>query len=122
MPIKAHAIGLGTPPLQASALIGGGNFALTATGSTLSTALLISASTNEFTTVATATGARLPAADPGDSVYVYNGGALALLVYPDVAANSISNGSAGVGFSVAANKGCVFRKVSSTRWGQNLSA
>lgn len=122
MPIKAHAVGLGTPPLAAGALIGGANSALVATGSNLAGSLKLSASVNEFTTVATGTGCQLLTADPGDNLYVYNGGVNALLVYPDSSTNTIANGSAGAGFSVAANKGCLFYKRSATAWGQNLSA
>lgn len=123
MAFKRNAVALGTPPRTASALIGGSSFSLTALGSTQGTALLLSASVNEFTTVATATGlgAQLGMADPGDDQYVYNGGAQTLSVYGQ-SGEGINNGSANAAYTVAANKGVLFKKVSPTRWSANLTA
>jgi hypothetical protein len=55
---------------------------LTASGSTQGTALAITASVNNVTTVATNTGVVLPIPSPGDRISVVNNGANALNVYP----------------------------------------
>ena len=94
---------------------------LTATGSTQATALALYADNNGFTTVAASTGAQLPAASPGDEVFVWNGGANALSVYGQTGEN-IGAGAANAAFSVAANKGCGFVKLTATLWAPNLSA
>lgn len=122
MAIIDHVIAAGMSPFAASAVVGGAATALTATGTTLGTALLLSSTNNFFTTTATSTGAKLPACGPGSSVYVYNGGAQTLSVYGNASTEAIANGSVGAAFSVATNKGCHFIRASATLWGQNLSA
>ena len=75
---------------------------LTATGSTLATALPLNARTNIVGTVAASTGVALPLGAPvGDIVFVSNGGANALSVYPATAAGVINGGSAGAAVSLA---------------------
>lgn len=124
MPIKRHLIALGTAPQLASAISGsaeGGG--LTATGSSITDAFKIGGSFAGFTTVPASSGAQLPVADPGDAVFVSNlSASQAVLIYPDAALNTIQGGSAGAGFSVAANKSAIFKKVTPTAWGANLSA
>jgi hypothetical protein len=80
---------------------------LTAAGSTQATAFTIGNDINQFTTVAAGTGAILPAGNAGDEITVWNGGANALLVYPPVG-GQVGAGAVNAGFSVAANKSCVF--------------
>lgn len=76
--------------------------AVTAAGSTLATATLLNAKFNNVSTVAASTGVALPAgAAPGDVVFVANGGANALSVYPATAAGTINGGSAGAAVSLA---------------------
>jgi len=73
---------------------------LTAAGTTQGTALALPADICKFTTVAANSGAILPAANPGDSGTVFNGGANALSLYPPVGA--IINGlSANTAYSIA---------------------
>lgn len=124
MAIKRHITALGTPPKLASAIVGAADAGgLTALGTNLATAYAIGGGFAGFTTVASGTGAALPLADPGDDVFVSNlSASQALLVYPDSALNTIQGGSAGAGFSVAANKSAVFKKVTATAWGAILSA
>lgn len=122
MSVTQRLMGSGFSALQATNVIGDFNSALTATGSTQTDALLLSAVNSEFTTVASGTGARLPASlSPGDQFTVYNGGANALLVYPPTG-ESIQSGAANAGFSVAANKPAMFIKRSNTAWAAVLSA
>lgn len=92
---------------------------LTGTGTTIADALPLTSLDNIFTTVASGTGAKLPAFDAsvlGGSVVVKNAGANALLVYPDSASNTINRGSAGAALSVGAGTSATFRKTTSTNW------
>ena len=95
---------------------------LTAAGTTLGTALALSADTNVIGTCASGAGVSLPACEIGDSVEVYNGGANACTVYPDTASVQINGLVAGNGFLLATNTMCYARRVSATRWIVNLSA
>lgn len=122
MTFKQNAMGSGTPALQAGALIGGAAVGLTATGSTQADALALQASNNQFTTVASGTGAIVPSyMQPGDIIRVYNNGSNALLVYP-LSGAAINNGATNAGFSVAANKSAQFVMLSPTLFGSLLSA
>ena len=76
--------------------------ALTAAGSTLATALPLSAKFNKVTTVAASTGVSLPVgAAAGDMVVVQNSGANALNVYPATATGTIAGGAGGAAVSLA---------------------
>lgn len=122
MTFKANLMGLGTPAGQAGAILGGANTGLTATGSTQSDALALSATNSQFSTVASGTGAILPSyMQPGDYCRVFNNGANTLLVYP-VSGAAINNGATNAGFSVAANKSAQFYMLSPTLFGVSLSA
>lgn len=124
MSIKRHLMGLGVPPQTASAIAGGAaGGGITALGTNLATAFQITGSFAGFTTVGSGTGAALPSVDPGDEVFVSNlSASQALLVYPDSSSNTVQGGSAGAGFSVAANKSATFKKVTTAAWGAILSA
>lgn len=79
-----------------------GSLTVTAAGSTQATATVLRGNVNHVTTVAASTGVALPAgAGAGEVVFVRNGGANALTVYPATAAGTISAGSAGAGVSLA---------------------
>lgn len=97
----------------------------TALGSTQGTALSLLASAVEFTTVASGTGALLPA--PGfrtsqaDTLFVINNGTNALLVYPPVGFK-IGTGSTNAGLSVGAGKSCIFMARGDGNYFANLSA
>ena len=58
--------------------------AITAAGTTQANAYVITATTNQFSTVASGSGAILPAGLPGQIVFVANDSANALLLYPPV--------------------------------------
>lgn len=93
---------------------------LTATGTNQATAYSLTASDNEFTTVASGTGAILYAGTPGDSQVVYNGGANALTVYPP-SGSSINGLAANAGILLPTNTSCMFKCLTSTRWTGILS-
>ena len=95
---------------------------LTAAGTTLGTALALSADTNVLGTVSSGTGVSLPSAEIGDSVEIYNGGANSVTVYPDTSSVQINSLSTGSGFLLGTNTMCYARRVTATRWLVNLSA
>lgn len=118
MTITANMMGAGTPPLQARTIVGGVVSGLIATGTTQADALALTiASNHHFVTVASGTGALLPAVfQAGDSINVFNAGANALLVYPNSGA-AIGSGAANAALSVGANKAAKFVCLSATLWG-----
>lgn len=98
----------GMPAAQATQLgMESGSGLLTATGTTIANALVLAASFNLFGTVAAGAGALLPYAEAQPPTVIYNGGANALLVYPQ-ATEIINAGAVGVAFSVAAGKSAIF--------------
>lgn len=121
MAIGQRVLGSGLAPLATTNIIGDVASGLTAAGNSQSTAYDLTAAISEFTTVAASSGAQIMATDPGDAVFVYNGGANALSVYGQTG-ESIQNGAANAAFSVAANKGALFIKVSTTRFAAILTA
>lgn len=121
MPLAKDLIGIGVPPGMAQGIGGQGATGLTATGSSQGTALALVASNNQVTTTAASTGVILPAVQGGEEVWVYNGGASSLSVYPPTGA-AINSGAANAAFAVATTKSAVFKFVSSTVILANLSA
>jgi hypothetical protein len=101
MPLQSRAISSGLSAVQIAAIQGTTANNLTATGSTQGTALPLPADINKFTTVAASTGAIIPAANPGDSGTVFNGGANALSLYPPVG-GKINGLGTNAAYSVAA--------------------
>lgn len=107
--------GSGLSDLQVAAIGHDASSGLTATGTVQGDAYAMTAADNEFTTVASGTGAILYAGTPGDEQSVYNGGANALTVYPP-SGSSINGLAANSGILVPTNTACIFKCVSSTRW------
>lgn len=122
MPILDHIIGLGTAPTTATSICGGVS-TLTAAGTTLATGTLIGSGKAYVSIVsASGKGVVLPGCTPGSSVFVYNGGSNTMNVYGNTALEAINNGSVGAKFTLVANKGAMFNKLTATLWGANLSA
>ena len=88
---------------------------LSAAGSTQATALPLPGDGNIFSTVAASQGAILLDRDIGDVIWVVNGGASALLVYPPVG-GQINALAANAGFSLATGRAAKFVRISATRW------
>lgn len=123
MAIAVRLLGSGVPPQAAVNTVGDVASGLTATGTVITDAYDLTAVNSHFSTVASGTGCQLIACSPGDTQMVFNGqGTNALLVYPPSSTETIQGGSAGAGFSVAANKTAIFTKYTATVWGANLSA
>lgn len=94
---------------------------LTAAGTNQSTAVAITNQTNEFTTTASGTGARLPSPEQGEFIFVANAGANALAVYP-ASGHSINALSTNTAFSLAAGKNALFWAATASKWYVNLTA
>lgn len=101
MALSARLTVTGLSAIQAQAIQGTAVNNLTATGSSQATALPLPADICKFTTVASSTGAIIPAANPADSGTVFNGGVSALSLYPPVGGkiNGLSTNGA---YSIAA--------------------
>lgn len=112
----------GTSAMSAQAINGRVATGLTAAGSTISDALALTATMNVIGTAAANTGVKLYSAQVGDRMFVYNGGANAVKVYPDSSSNNINQLSAGAGHVLPINTCCAYFKVSSTQWIAHLSA
>lgn len=119
MATATELMGLGFSAAQANALAGASSTALTATGSTQTDALALAVPFNEFGTVGSGTGARLPPASGQPPFTIYNGGSNALKVYP--ASGEYMNGSQNASFSVTNAKSAVFMPCGN-RWIGKLSA
>ena len=95
---------------------------LVAAGTTLGTALALTADTCVLGTVASGTGVSLPSGEIGDSIEIYNGGANSVTVYPATSSEQINALTAGNGFLLAVNTLCYARRITATRHIVNLSA
>ena len=115
MAIASNVMRGGFSAGQAKAINGAIATALTAAGTTLATALDLTADTNVLGTVASGAGVSLPSCEIGDSCEVYNGGANACTVYPNTTSEQINGLVAGNGFLLATNTSCFCRKITSTR-------
>lgn len=106
-------MGSGLSAGQASAINGSITLGATAAGATQATALLLSSTFTEVTTVAASTGVRLPAPTDalspaaGDMFFVANQGANALAVYPPVGF-AIGTAAVNTAVSVVAGKAAYF--------------
>lgn len=121
MPILDHLVSLGTAPVLATSIVGGVT-SLVAAGSTQGTATLLGSGTGYITIVSSSgKGVQLPACTPGSSIYMWNGGANTAHVYGQTG-DAIGAGATNAAFALATKKGAIFKRVSSTQWGQNLSA
>lgn len=90
--------------------------ALTATGTVIGDALDLVSVFNNFTTVAAGTGAQLWNIPTHGMIAVRNGGANALLVYPEDGVSTINGGAGGAAVSLATATLGLFWKTSSTAW------
>jgi hypothetical protein len=122
MAIPSRLLGSGLSPLAAVNVCGDVADALTATGSSNTDALALSAAINRVTTTAASTGVRLMVPEVGSQVVVINSGASALLVYPGTGVSINALTATTGGFSVAAGGRALFVGTSSTNWFAILSA
>lgn len=122
MPILDHVIGTGISPFTAGSIVGGPTTLLPA-GTSLATGTLIgSGKVNVAIVSSSGKGLVLPACSPGSSVFIYNGGANTLTLYPNIASEKINAIAAGSGFALASNKALEAAKLTSTQWATILTA
>jgi hypothetical protein len=115
MTTVARIIGAGLPALTAESIAGtSATNTLTAAGTTQADANPIRFDITCYGSVASGAGAVLPStSDVGDTRFIKNVGANALLVYPPVG-GQIDALSVNAAFSVPVGKGCTFIKCRST--------
>jgi hypothetical protein len=121
MAIVDNLIGVGTAVAMANTICGQVT-TLTAAGSTQATATLLGSATGYISVVSSSgKGVQLPSCGISSTVYIFNGGANTAHIYGQTG-EAIGAGSPNALFALATKKGATFTKVSSTQWGQNLSA
>jgi hypothetical protein len=118
MAFPSRVLGAGNAPLSTEAICGDVANGLTATGTTATDALALSAVVNVVATTASSTGVKLPPAEAGAQVVVFNNGANTLTVYPQTG----STIDAGASVSIATGKERVFFGASPTVWLSLLGA
>lgn len=90
--------------------------AVAAAGTTIADATDLGNPVNNVTTVASGSGVQLYEAAIGTAIYIRNGGANPLNVYPPTASGTINGGSAGAAFIVNNGDSAIFNKVTATVW------
>src|SRR5690242_15306929 len=97
----ATLVGSHIPPSAAQAIVGFNDVGVTATGSnSQANSYAIQYSNTYVSTAAANTGVRLPSgASPGDTFFVYNGGASTMHVYPPTGGN-VAGGSTNAAFDL----------------------
>ena len=103
-----------------TAVLGSVARSLTAAGTTQADALALGSANNFLGTVAASTGVVLPPGGQGDEIFIYNGGANAVLVYPPVGA-AINNLAANASLSLATLKSGIYRYATATAIASCLS-
>ena len=102
-------VGAGVPPAAAQATVGYNDVGVTAAGTNSQANSYAIQYSNTFVgTAAANSGVRLPTAAPGDSFFIYNGGASTMHIYPPVG-GAINGGSTDAAYDIAtltAVKGC----------------
>ena len=90
---------------------------LAAGGTTQSTATVVRSSTNQFSTVASGSGAMLGIVPVGASVTIYNDGVNVLRVFPPLG-GQIGAAGVNVGVPLAAGASGTYRRIAATLWHQ----
>ena len=120
--IGAKVFGAGLPGLAVQAICQDIGTSLTASGTLQSDALELVNADNDVTSVASGSGVvLLSTASAGDTQTVFNSGANPLKVYPPVG-SKINSLPTNVWMILAVNTGCIFKRVSSTKFFGVLSA
>jgi len=109
----ATLVGAHVAPAAAQAIVGFSDVGVTATGAnSQANSYAIQYSNTFVSTAAATTGVRLPSgASPGDSFFVYNGGANTLHVYPPTGGN-VAGGSTNAAFDLTTLTSGIFRVAS----------
>jgi hypothetical protein len=111
--IPSRVFGSGLSQLSTISICGDGGTAVTAAGTTAGDALQIVAVYNDVTTTSASAGVKLPQTELGETVYIANGGANPLTVYP-YDTNSTINGTTSC--EVLPNGVSLYMATSNTTW------
>lgn len=116
----AEALGIQTAANSPTRSVATG---LTATGTTITDALQLTAFISLLGTTAASTGVKLPPLWPiGQMGFVYNGGANALNLFPPTATIKINGGTDGAAVTIAAAAGNLIMRHSATDFGVYVMA
>ncbi len=105
----------------AKAMGGQTNMTVSAAGSTQGTATALTATNNFISTAAASSGVLLATEELGSDVWIYNGGANTLTVYPHTG-GKINVASTNAGVSLGTNTLMILKRFSSTQWIAIVSA
>lgn len=125
MALAKELIGLGMPAGLAAGL-GGQYGAVTAAGSSQTTATDVNSSMSVIASADGTKGVQLPAVEVGAEIWLFNNAGSTCPVYPDsgaaICVPGTGLGSADAAFSLLTYKTGIFKKVTSTQWLVNVSA
>ena len=122
MALAKDIMGGGTSAGQAKAINGNVKTSISAAGTTISDATQLDTTVNVLGTVASGAGVKLFNGEISDDLWVYNGGANQVVIYPHSTSGIINQLSAGTGVTLAQYGTMRFKRVTSTRWIAMLSA
>ena len=115
MPFINRIMGSGISAQAANNILGDCSAALTASGTTKTTALALSASNNYVAICSSGKAVSLPAMALGDEVLVANNGSNNLLVFTQSSStDAFTNQSAGASYTLSVQKTASFNKMTST--------
>lgn len=123
MAILDHVVSTGMSPFAANAVVGSvSTLNSVSTATTQATAVLLGSGTG-YIAICSSSGRafQLPACGPGSDVFIFNNGAQTASIYGQTG-DAIGGGSANAAFALATKKGAIFKRVTATLWGQNLTA
>jgi len=89
---------------------------LTAAGTTIADALKLTKGVNVIGTAAASTGVKLPPFSVGSQVFIKNGGAQTVNIFPNTSSEKINGGSAGAAVTLATTKSALLFKVGAIDW------
>lgn len=117
--LAEQVLASGVSPITTSAICGtGGN--VTALGANQATAAQLPNANNVINSAAAATGVRLPPANPGSEVWLYNTSGQTVSIYPFEAAGVTVNGAASI--TLATAKALVLKCFTGSAWASLLTA
>ena len=122
MGLAANIVRSGFSGGQAKGLNGAIASNITAAGTVITDAFDLVADVNAIGTCASGAGVQLPSCEIGDSLWVYNGGANTLKVYPDSSSAQINQIAAGGAMNLAVSTAAIYIRITTTRWIAILSA
>lgn len=119
MATSSELMNLGINPEAAGKIAEGVHDAavgIVAAGTVITDATQLTKAVNVLATTASSTGVKLPNFGIGSQVFVKNGGANTLNIFPYSSSEAINGGSAGAAITLATTKSALLFKTSGTTW------